>query len=221
MIGGSFFFRIGIASTLDEEDGFSVVGNLSHSGRIQTVVNERRPAVAVVLDDSDPLPSVRALANSTPQPRVLVVTPPGKRAGGKTSRMHVPGIAVSRTEMETLIPAIRLVRSGYQVTTAPPVRSEPTPASAQQPDDVWKRFDQLTARETEVVHLVLYGWSNAQIAEALELSGATVKSHVHSLMGKLELRNRMDVITTAYRTGLVRPGGPRLTWHPRPAGNAA
>ncbi|MFI1864639.1 response regulator transcription factor [Streptomyces jumonjinensis] len=52
---------------------------------------------------------------------------------------------------------------------------------------------------------MLRGWSNVEIAEGLELSGATVKSHVHNLMGKLHLRNRIDVITTAYRTGLARP----------------
>jgi DNA-binding NarL/FixJ family response regulator len=218
--GGNLFSRIGIVSLLDQEDGFTVVGHASHFADIERLVAERRPDVVVLNGEADPLSAFRALAASTPAPRVLVIAPSRKRAAWKGSHLRVPGIKVSLTTTATLLPAVRLLRSGYQVAAAHAEPGERLSRIGQQPH-AWERFDKLTEREVEVVHLMLRGWSNAEIAEALMLSGATVKSHVHSLMNKLELRNRIDVITTAYTTGLVRPGVPKPNWHPRLAGSSA
>ncbi|MEN0104318.1 MAG: LuxR C-terminal-related transcriptional regulator, partial [Curtobacterium sp.] len=65
-------------------------------------------------------------------------------------------------------------------------------------------LDALTAREREVFLLVAKGLSNAEIAASVFLSEATVKTHVRSVLMKLGLRNRIQVVITAHERGLVR-----------------
>jgi DNA-binding NarL/FixJ family response regulator len=67
-------------------------------------------------------------------------------------------------------------------------------------------LDVLTDREREVVTMVALGQSNDEIAGRLHLSPATAKTHVNRAMTKLGARDRAQLVVTAYRTGLVRPG---------------
>jgi DNA-binding NarL/FixJ family response regulator len=64
----------------------------------------------------------------------------------------------------------------------------------------------LTEREREVLRLVAAGLSNAELAEHLCLSHATVKTHVSRVLGKLELHDRAQLVVFAYETGMVVAG---------------
>ena len=66
---------------------------------------------------------------------------------------------------------------------------------------------ELTTREQEVFRSVARGLSNAEIGESLYISDTTVKTHVTHILQKLDLRDRVQLVVLAYRTGLVEPEG--------------
>ena len=72
-----------------------------------------------------------------------------------------------------------------------------------EPSSQWRNPDDLTGREIEVLRLIADGLSNLQIASALFISEATVKTHINNLFAKIDVRSRSDAVRYSYRTGLV------------------
>jgi DNA-binding NarL/FixJ family response regulator len=118
------------------------------------------------------------------------------------------GFLLKDVSPEHLIAAVRLVRSG-DALLAPSITRRLVerfaPRSPRSPD---ADLSALTPRELEVLGLVARGLSNAELAAALTLSEATVKTHVARILAKLQLRDRVQAVVLAYETGLVAPGVP-------------
>jgi DNA-binding NarL/FixJ family response regulator len=118
------------------------------------------------------------------------------------------GFLLKDVSPEHLIAAVRLVRCG-DALLAPSItrrlveRFAPREmASGRANGDL----SALTPRELEVLGLIARGLSNSELAAALTLSEATVKTHVARILAKLQLRDRVQAVVLAYETGLVTPG---------------
>jgi DNA-binding NarL/FixJ family response regulator len=120
------------------------------------------------------------------------------------------GFLLKDVSPEHLIAAVQLVRSG-DALLAPSITRRlverfagEQPALASSPAD--GDLSALTPRELEVLGLIARGLSNAELASALTVSEATVKTHVARILTKLQLRDRVQAVVLAYETGLVSPG---------------
>jgi DNA-binding NarL/FixJ family response regulator len=120
------------------------------------------------------------------------------------------GFLLKDVSPEHLVAAVRMVAAG-DALLAPSitrrlierfVRREPGASVAP------RELTSLTAREREVLVLMARGLSNAELAERLHLSEATVKTHVARILSKLDLRDRVQAVVLAYESGLVQPGLP-------------
>jgi DNA-binding NarL/FixJ family response regulator len=119
------------------------------------------------------------------------------------------GFLLKDVSPEHLIAAVRMVRSG-DALLAPSITRRLVERYAGQQQlaaEVSADLSVLTPRELEVLGLIARGLSNAELAAALTLSEATVKTHVARILAKLGLRDRVQAVVLAYETGLVSPGG--------------
>ena len=120
------------------------------------------------------------------------------------------GFLLKDVSPEHLIAAVQLVRTG-DALLAPSITRRLVerfaPRGPVPREGVLERdTSTLTPRELEVFGLIARGLSNAELATALTLSEATVKTHVARILAKLQLRNRVQAVVLAYETGLVSPG---------------
>ena len=120
------------------------------------------------------------------------------------------GFLLKAVSPEHLVAAVLLVRTG-DALLAPSItrrlveRFAPRPGGPALPG---RDLSVLTPREHEVLGLIAQGMSNAELASALTLSAATVKTHVARILAKLDLRDRVQAVVLAYQTGLISPTHP-------------
>ena len=117
------------------------------------------------------------------------------------------GFLLKDVSPEQLIDGIRTVAGGESLL-APTVTTRliQTVVKAKARAAVPPAIDELTPRELEIFKLVAHGLSNAEIADRLVLSGATVKTHVTRVLTKLGLRDRVQAVVLAYETAIIEPG---------------
>jgi DNA-binding NarL/FixJ family response regulator len=123
-------------------------------------------------------------------------------------RAGASGFLLKDARPEELLGAVRAVLRGDAVVAPSATRRllEHVAGALPAGDVGDPRLELLTAREREVLLEVAHGRSNAEIAAALFMAEATVKTHVGRLLAKLEQRDRVQLAVLAYETGLVRAG---------------
>ena len=206
--------RVGFRMILDAHEGFDVVAEAADGNEAVAAVAEHRPDVIVMdvrMPELDGIAATEAITRDHPGSRVLILTTfdldeyafAGLRAGAS-------GFLLKNAPPDDLIAAIRTVAAGDAVVAPRVTRrlletfAQRMPTATQATRDV--RLAQLTDREREVLQAIAVGRSNQEIASALVLSEATVKSHVSRILTKLELRDRVQAVIFAYEHSVVVAG---------------
>ena len=194
-------------------DGIDVVAEAADGAEAIDAVRRTRPDV-VLMDIRMPVldgleATRRILAADADGPRILMLTTfdvdeyvYAALAAGAS------GFLLKDVAPEQLTAAVRLVRSGDALLAPSITRRlvERFARGGQETSAVHRDLASLTPREREVLQQLARGLSNAELAAAFQLSEATVKTHVARILGKLQLRDRVQAVVVAYETGLVAPG---------------
>jgi DNA-binding NarL/FixJ family response regulator len=207
--------RMGFRMVIESQPDMSVVGEAA-TGREAVDATARTAPDVVLMDvrmpEIDGVEATRLITASASDARIIILTTfdldeyvyAGLRAGAS-------GFMLKDAPPGELLSAIRSVANGDAVVAPRVTRrllstfSHRLPAPAGAASAELERLELLTAREREVLLEVARSLSNAEIADRLVLSEATVKTHVGRILAKLELRDRVQIVVFAYENGLITP----------------
>jgi DNA-binding NarL/FixJ family response regulator len=195
--------RAGLKSLLATEHAIAIVAEASSMAEAVSMATDRRADVTLVDLDSDaiPLHTISELVDAGT--RVLVLTgTPDIRVHSRIFEFGAVGLVSKDQSTTALVHAIQKVHAGemwLEAANAPRLLS--TLLGHNDPER--NRIRTLTKREREVLSLIGQGLRNASIGERLFISQATARNHVTSILSKLELSDRVELVLYALRHGLA------------------
>ncbi|MEV0386978.1 response regulator transcription factor [Nonomuraea sp. NPDC050643] len=189
---------------VDSEPDLAVVGEAGTGVEAVSVTLEQRPDVVLMDVRMPEMDGIEATRHIKEVARVLVVTMFDLDAYVYDAlRAGASGFLLKDTPPSDLLAAIRVVASG-EALLAPAVTRRLIEEFTRTPVlPRVKGLDGVTEREREVLMLIARGLSNGEIAGHLQVSLATVKTHITRLLAKLEARDRAQLVIAAYESGLV------------------
>ncbi len=199
-------FREGLRDLLIEH-GFDVVGEAANAAEAISLASETRPAVALMdiqMQGGSGIEATRVLTQRCPETHVVMLTvSPDETDVSESVQAGAVGYLLKGASIDEIAAGVQAAADGeprvspriaaelfQQVRNAPPPRALPGEP-------------QLTKREFDVLRLISAGKGNPEIAVDLEISEQTVKTHVSSLLEKLQVDNRIQAAVYAVRKGLI------------------
>lgn len=201
-------FRAGIGMVIDSQPDMQLVAEAGDGSQVVALVGTHQPDVILMdvrMPTLDGVSATREVMTrfADAAPKVLIFTTFDLDDGAANAiEAGASGFLLKDTRPEMLLESIRAVADGSQVVAASATRrlfENNRPRGAK----TGPEYERLTAREKEIMLLAARGMSNAEIAGHEFLSEATVKTHISRILGKLELRDRVQLVVYAYEHSLL------------------
>ena len=210
--------RQGLRSFLELQDELEVVGEAADGAEAVAMTGATRPEVVLldlVMPRTDGIQAIRGIRRASPETKVIVLTTfadddkvfPAVRAGAS-------GYLLKDIHPQQLVEAIRTVHRGESLLH-PKVASKLMRRYAD--GDPRSPFEALTGRELDVLRLLAEGRSNREIARGLHVTEKTVKTHVSSVLAKLNVADRTQAALLAVRERLFEGSEETLRPNTEPA----
>ncbi len=206
--------RTGFRVILGDADGIEVVGEAADGVEAVELATALNPDVVLMdirMPRLDGIQATRAVVTRTGSRVLILTTFDSDEYVYEALAAGASGFLLKDVPAEHLVAAIRSVARGDALIDPSVTRRligrftralRPGQASV---TGVPARLSVLTARELDVLRLMAVGLTNTEIGQRLVVEESTVKTHVGRVLGKLELRDRVQAVVLAYETGLVEP----------------
>jgi DNA-binding NarL/FixJ family response regulator len=205
--------RVGLRKILETEPETTVVGEAGDGEDAVTQARHLQPDVVLMdirMPALDGIEATRRIVGDRAATRVLILTTFGiDNYVYDALRAGASGFMLKDAPPEEIAAAVRIVARGEAVRAAAIPRAvilEFAKRARSPPSAAPRAVEELTARERQVLDLLVRGLSNPEICQRLVISEATAKTHVAHILQKLHLRDRVQAVIYAYETGLVAPG---------------
>lgn len=201
--------RSGLRMLIENHDGMRVVGEAANRAEAFEAAIKDPPDVFLLdldLKQENGLDFMADLVATFEPARVLVVTGSTDTDSHKRAiEAGAVGIVLKEQASEVLITAIEKVHSGEvwltrALTAAVLSRISRTPGGSED-----EKIESITRREREIIVLIAQGLKRTQIADKLFISETTVRNHLTSILAKLGLADRFELVFYAFRHGLAKP----------------
>ena len=205
--------RAGFRMILEMQGDMEVVGEAGDGAEAIGAVKKLRPDIVLMdiqMPGMDGLEATRRIFQMRDEvnTRVLILTTFERDDYiFEALRAGACGFLLKNATPEDLVAGIRVVAEGNALL-APSVTRRVIEKFALKPKprDYAEYLSRLTTREIDIMKLVARGKTNAEIAQGLFIGEATVRTHVSNLLGKLDLRDRVQIVVFAYESGVVQAG---------------
>lgn len=207
--------RMGFRLVL-EGAGIEVVGEANNGAEGVELVRSLAPDVVLMdvrMPVLDGIEATRQIVESCDSKVIILTTFDLDEYAFSGLRAGASAFLLKDVEPDELVKAVRVVQAGESIV-APRITSRlveeyvaSSTSTAYSPDNIYTaQVELLTPREQDTVGAIAEGLSNAEIASRFFVSETTVKTHVRSILTKLHLRDRVQVVVFAYESGMVSPG---------------
>ena len=205
--------RAGFRMILEMQPDMEVVGEAADGSETIAAVKKLKPDVVLMdiqMPGTDGLEATRRIVEMQEDfsTRVLILTTFERDDYiFEALRAGACGFLLKNATPEDLVAGIRVVAEGNALL-APSVTRRVIAKFAykSKPREYTEYLNRLTNREIDILKSIARGKTNAEIAEELFISEATVRTHVSNLLSKLNLRDRVQIVSFAYESGIVQPG---------------
>ncbi len=203
--------RSGLSAILSLEDDLAVVGEAGDGAEAWTEVHRLEPDLVMMdvrMPRMDGIQATRALLASAQEhnaPRILILTTfESDDYVFEALKAGADGFLLKRAKPEELVQAVRAVARGESIMYPAKLRELVAQHGSRGPDLIAEAG--LSGREAEVLRQLAQGHNNQEIARLMHLGVETVKTHISSILAKLNVRDRTQAVIVAYESGFVQPG---------------
>jgi len=189
--------QIGIAAIIQSQPDMRVIAQAGTAQEAIRMFQKHHPDITLMdlrLPDTSGAEAIRAIRRSAPAARVIVLTTyEGDEDIHQALEAGAMGYLIKGMPHEVLVDAVRKVHAGRRFLPRPITLA----LASRMPDG------ELSAREKQVLSLLVKGKSNHEIADELDIKEATVKSHVSAILMRLNVTDRTQAVVTALQRGLA------------------